>query len=917
MTKSVDIQEPTDNEIVEHKPIQFGSQMEQDTLDYAMSVIVARALPDVRDGNKPIHRRILSELLGLYGTSSLVDHNVKCAKIVGGVMGSLHPHGDSSIYEAMVRMGQNWKMNVLFVDKQGNFGSRDGDSPAAMRYTEAKASKFSIGIREDYTQLEKDWKCRPTFDNSNMEPSVLPVRVPLLLVNGAVGIAVGMASSIPPHNLNEVIDATLMKLENPDVTVSELMTVLKGPDFPTKGVIYGENSIKEIYETGRGSILMSGRYKIIENKKGGSTIHITELPYDVSFSNVLEKIDELRLPVKGKRGQPDQPAKITGIAEAPANIGNKKVGPILEIKLKRDANPEYIMTLIRKETDFEKRFSANMTALTAQSRPEVMSLRAILGYFIDFRRRVVFDRSSNQLNILRNQLNNNIAAFLATTNIDGIIKVLRSSSDRSEQKEKLCAIEFPVEGRLAELLHDVDPDAEYGKLFFMNDEQADYIVERKLSFLARLQGEQIASTIAAILEKIRYHEKIVSDRKRLDEVIKEELESQRKFGRDRQTEVQPYEPGSVTKADTIEEKSVLLTLTKENYIKITPVKGLSAQARGGKGRSGGDLKENDFVTTSMICSNKASLLMFTDVGRVYQLMAYEINESSLQSRGRPLINYVEIPEGEKVTNIIVQNTDEETLNKESLMFVTRNGNVRRSDVRLFMKVNRSGKIAMDFSDSGDSLVRVLQVSNDDDIMLFTKNSMMVRFPVEQLRFVGSRASNGVRGIKLGSEDYVIGATSVPHLDLTRGQREAFFTDDHKWTAPSVDGQEGETTVLTPEQIEDIAKKERKLIIVTENGMGKRMSSNEVSTTSRGSKGVSILRVNKKTGALVYVDRASDDDDIVLATNENQMIRMPCKTIRVIGRMTSGVNLLNLEDGQHIVDISITPHEEKEEDTTEQ
>lgn len=895
-----------------YKPIGFGKQMAQDTLNYGMSVIVARALPDVRDGNKPIHRRILSELLGLYGTASLVNRNVKSAKIVGGVMGSLHPHGDSSIYEAMVRMGQHWKMNVLFVDPQGNFGSRDGDSPAAMRYTEAKASSFAVGIREDYVQLEKNWKCRTTFDNSNMEPTVLPVRVPLLLVNGAVGIAVGMASSIPPHNLNEVIDATLMKLDNPDVSVSDLMSVIKGPDFPTKGIIYGENNIKEMYETGRGSILMSGRYKIIENKKGDSVIHITELPYDVSFSSVLEKIDELRLPVKGKRGQPDRPPKITGIVEAPANIGNKKVGPILQIKLKKGVNPEYIMAIIRKETDFEKRFSANMTALTAQSRPEVMSLKTILGHFIDFRQRVVFDRSNNQLNILRDQLNNNIAAFLATTNIDAVIDVLRSSSDRHEQKVKLCNLEFPVQGRLKELLHDVDPDAEYGETFFMNDEQADYIVERKLSFLARLQGEQIASTISSILEKIRYHEHIVSDRKRLNEIIREELESQRKFAVPRQTEVQPYEPGSVTKADTIVEKDVLLTLTKENYIKITPMKGISAQARGGKGRSGGDLKENDFVTTSMICSNKASLLMFTDVGRVYQLMAYEINETSLQSRGRPLINYVDIPEGEKVTNIIVQNIDEDTLNKESLMFVTRDGNVRRSDVRLFMKVNRSGKIAMDFSESGDSLVRVFQVSNDDDIMLFTKNSMMVRFPVEQLRFVGSRASNGVRGIKLGDGDYVIGATSVPHLDLTRGQREAFFTEEYKWTSPNVDGQKGETTVLTEDEIEDIAKKERTLIIVTENGMGKRMSSNEVSTTSRGSKGVSILRTNKKTGSLVYVDRGSNDDDIVLTTNENQMIRMPCKTIRVIGRMTSGVNLLNLKEEQHIVDVSITPHEEMDD-----
>ena len=868
--------------------VSVREEMEASYIDYAMSVIVSRALPDARDGQKPVHRRIIyGAEAGGYRSDK---KHVKSAKVVGDVMGSFHPHGDASIYDALVRMAQNFSMRVPLIDGQGNFGSIDGDSPAAMRYTESRLARISDdALVADINEGTVDW--RPTYDGSGLEPVVLPARIPVMLVNGAEGIAVGMATKMAPHNLGEVIDATLALMDDPDLGVEGLMRLIPGPDFPTGGVIQGRGGIREAFDTGAGRIVISGVHSVEQLRGGKQAIIITELPYQVSPAGLTECIGRL---VNGR--------VIDGVTELRDESALK---PRIVMELRRDANVELILNHLRKHSNFVLAFSVNATCLDSRGTPRVMGLVEILSEFIAFRRKTIRRRTEFRLNKARTALETQIGLFAARSQVDEVIRRIRASADRDAARASLAAMDFPCEGELAVLIQQVDPEAGLPATFHLSDAQARTILELRFQSLTGLEQDAIATKARELLDTIRVLSEILNDAAILDGIMRREMdEVKAKHATPRLTRIESAEPADLTDDDYRDDKDVVLTLTSQGYVKITALDTYREQSRGGKGRTGMDTKADDFVTSTLVCSIKRPLLFFTSRGIAHVMKAYMIPEVAANARGKPIVNLLKLREGETIAAVMPMPYPDAAEGR-NMIFVTSDGDVRRNPASEFSSMNKAGKKAMNLEDENGNriadLLAVMECGDDDDVVLASKQGKASRFPVGEIRMFKGRDSTGVKGIKLGEGDEVLSAAVLRHFDATPQEREAFFSDGTVSWKDEVSGSQMSLT-LTPERMAEMRGAQQMLLTVTGKGFGKLFPNLDFRTTGRNVQGVFVGQFGSAVGDLVACFPVEDGDGIVLVTDGGQVIRRTRRTAR-------GVRLFDLPEGQVIVDVARIPAEE--------
>ena len=870
-------------------------EMQRAYIDYAMSVIVARALPDVRDGMKPVHRRII---YGAHDGGFTSENSYKkSARIVGDVMGKYHPHGDSSIYDAMVRMAQPFSMRAPLIDGQGNFGSPDGDPPAAMRYTEARLARITDqGLVEDIDEGTVDF--RPTYDASGREPKVLPARFPNLLVNGGEGIAVGMATKIPPHNLGEVIDATLALIDDPDIDPEALLRIMPGPDFPTGGVIQGRGAVREAFMTGRGSLTMASVHEIEQAKGGKQLIVFTELPYQVNKTVLLEKLAEL---VNAKT--------VEGVSDLRDESSDKGVRVVVE--LKRDANVELVLNQLRKNTDVVKSFPVNATCLDARGNPRVMGAVQMLREFVAFRRETIARRSRFRLEKARSELEKQIGFFAARSMVDEVVRLIRAASDTEAARASLLKLEFPAEGELAVLLAEVDPDAEPQAVFRLTEAQARNILALRLSSLTALEQEAIANRCRELSATMQSLLGILADRSLLDAVMKQEMaEIRAKFATPRMTRIESAGPADISDDDLVEDKPVVLTLTRQGYVKVTPLDAYREQSRGGKGKTGMDTKDDDVVSGTLVCTARTVLTFFTSRGIAHTIKAYKLPETAANARGKPIVNFLQLRKDETIATVMPM-PDASAAAGRFMVFVTDQGDVRRNAASDFARVQAGGKVAMKLEDEHGNptarLIAVLETGEDDDVVLGTRRGKAVRFPATEIRVFKGRESTGNKGITLGTEDEVISACVVRHFEATPQERDAYFSEGTT-TWKDDDGTE-RSLVLTAERMAEMAAAEQTLLTVTAKGYGKRFSTHDFRTTGRGGQGVWAGSFGDATGELVALMPVSAADGLVLVTDGAQTIRTRCSEIRVLGRSTRGVKLFDLPGGQAIVDVARVPAEE--------
>lgn len=899
--------EPTETGV---KKADITERFSKSYLDYAMSVIVARALPDVRDGMKPVHRRILwaahEEKFRGTGTKFY-----KAARFTAAAMGKYHPHGNSAIYDAMVRMAQPWWLMHPLIASQGNWGSRDGDPAAAERYTEARLAEISDHLLHDIDKDTVDF--RDNYTGEFREPKVLPAKFPNLLVNGQMGIAVGMATSIPTHNLGEVLDACTLMLDNPDATLDDVLQVMPGPDFPTNGMIMGLGGIRQAYETGRGSIRMAGKFEIEELKGGKSQIIITELPYGVNADSIHIKIAELaeKKDSNGKR-------EVEGIADVrnESNIDN----PIrVVVELKKDVDPNIILNYLRKKTNIVSNFSCNMVVLNPQGQPERMGVMQILTEFIKFRKQVVRRRTIHDLNKARDSLYKLVGIYAAVSIVDEVVRLIRSSATADEAHAKLMMLELPISPDFRVLLSEADPDEDYGETFRLSAKQASTILEMRLSRLTSMGLASIAVEVREISASVRGFIAILNEVALLNDVIKREwAETKAKFAIPRQTTIDAIDYDELDEADLVERKNIIITVSKSGYVKRTDIDAYREQKRGGKGRNGMETKDDDYVHTTLKCSTKTPLVVFTTYGKAHSLMAYKLPEGSPSSKGRPLVNFVALDKGESVAAIISMPETPEELVGKSLVFVTSWGSVRRNNAADFAKINSNGKIAIDLKDefgaSRGNLVSVILTSDDRDILIASEQGYCCRSPVADLRVFNSRKSVGVKGITLGFGNTVIGASDLNHVDFTPQERDAYQSGG-TLTTKEEDGTE-RVIVLTEERMHEMKESEEMLLTITSLGYGKLSSAHEYRVTSRVAKGIMAANISSHTGNLVACLPAKSEDGLILTTDGGQTIRTRVGELRTLGRMTKGVRTFKLPAGQKIVgvvvvagdDISETPED---------
>ena len=868
----------------------------QKFLDYAMSVIVSRALPDVRDGMKPVHRRIIyaGDQAGFRATGTKY---FKSARFTGETMGKYHPHGNSAIYEAMVRMAQPWQLLHPLIASQGNWGSRDGDGAAAERYTEARLAAITEYLLHDLDKDTVDW--RDNYSGELQEPKVLPAKFPNLLVNGQLGIAVGMATNIPTHNLGEVLDACMLLLDNPDATVDDILAVMPGPDFPTKGTIMGLGGIRQSYETGKGSIRMTGKFGIEELKGGKSQIVITELPYGVSAKQIIIKVAELAEKKDGT-GKRD----LEGLADVrdESDIDN----PVrVVIELKKDVDPNITLNFLRKKTNIVCNFSTNMVVLNSQGQPERMGVLQVLQEFVKFRKQVVRRRTIYDLNKARDSLYKLVGLYAAVSIVDEIVRLIRSSATTDEAHAKLMQLELPISPEFRVLLQEADPDEEYGDSFKLSDTQAKTILEMRLSRLTSMGLESIADEVREISAKVNGFIAILNDIVILNDVVRREWEEVKaKFAIPRQTTIDAIDYDELDEADLVERKDIIITVSKSGYVKRTDIDAYREQKRGGKGRNGMETKDDDYVHTTLKCTTKTPLVVFTTYGKAHSIMAYKFPEGSPASKGRPLVNFVALDKGESVAAIISMPETAEELVGKSLVFVTSFGTIRRNNAADFAKINSNGKIAIDLKDehgaSRGDLVSVILTSDDKDIMIATEAGYCCRSPVEDLRVFNSRKSVGVSGIKLNYGNRVIGAASLNHVEFSPQDRDAYQAGG-TFTAKDDLGNE-KVTVLTAERMEEMKDSEEMLLTITSLGFGKLSSAHEYRVTARGGKGIMAANVGPQTGNLVACLPAKLDDGLILTTDGGQTIRTRVGELRTLSRMTKGVRTFRLSGGQKIVGV---------------
>jgi DNA gyrase subunit A len=894
----LDLDESQLEQIVEGgvKRSELTDTISQKFIDYAMSVIVSRALPDVRDGMKPVHRRIIyaGDQANFRGSGTSY---FKSARFTGETMGKYHPHGNSAIYEAMVRMAQPWQLIHPLVDSQGNWGSRDGDGAAAERYTEARLAKITEYLLHDLEKDTVDW--RDNYDGKLQEPKVLPAKFPNLLVNGGLGIAVGMATNVPTHNLAEVLDACAVVLNNPDATLDDVLAVMPGPDFPTAGTIMGLGGIRQSFETGRGSIRMTGKFEIEELKGNKSQIVITELPYGVSAKQIIVKVAEMaeKKDATGKRD-------LEGLADVRDESG-KGIPMRVVIELKKDVDPNITLNFLRKKTNIVCNFSTNMVVLNSQGQPERMGVMQVLREFVKFRQQVIRRRTIYDLNKARDSLYKLVGLYAAVSIVDEVIRLIRSSATTEEAHNKLLALELPISPEFRVLLNEADPDEEYGDVFRLSDTQASTILEMRLSKLTSFGLDSIAEEVREISANVRGFITILNDIAVLNEVVQREWKEVRdKFGKKRLTTIDAVDYDELDEADLVERKDIIITVSKTGYVKRTDIDAYREQKRGGKGRNGMETKDDDYVHTTLKCTTKTPLVVFTTNGKAHSIMAYKFPEGTPASKGRPLVNFVDLDKGESVAAIISMPETAEELAGKSLVFVTSFGTIRRNDAKDFAKINSNGKIAIDLKDEhgvtrGD-LVSVILTSDDRDILLATEQGFCLRSPISELRVFNSRKSVGVKGINLGFGNRVISASDLNHVDFSPQDRDAYQAGG---TFASKDELGNEkVTVLTPQRMQEMKDSEEMLMTITSLGFGKLTSAHEYRVTARGGKGVMAANVRTETGNLVACLTAKLDDGLVLTTDGGQTIRTRVSELRTSSRMTKGVRTFRLAGGQKIVGV---------------
>ncbi len=885
------------------RPVSITDEMKRSYLDYAMSVIVSRALPDVRDGLKPVHRRIL------YGMNELgLDWNKpykKSARVVGDVIGKYHPHGDGAVYDALVRMAQDFSMGLPLVDGQGNFGSVDGDPPAAMRYTECRLAKVAQYLLDD---LDKETvEFQDNYDGSEREPSVLPAKFPNLLVNGAGGIAVGMATNIPPHNLGEVIDACMAYLDNPEVTIEDLCQIVQGPDFPTGGSILGRGGILAAYHKGRGSIVMRAKVQTEEIRKDREALIVTAIPYQVNKRVLIEKIADL---VREKR--------VEGISDI-WDESNRE-GMRIVIELKRDAMADVVLNQLWRFSDLQTSFGANMLALNG-GRPEQLTLRDMIGAFTAFREEVVSRRTKYLLAKARDRAHVLLGLAIAVANIDEVINLIRRASSPAEAKEQLMSRDWPAHdiGPLVALVADPRHAMTAEGTIRLSAEQSQAILDLRLQRLTALGRDEIGEDLQKIAGEIEDYLAILSSRARVIGIIKDELTAiKAEFAVPRRTEIVDIE-GELDDEDLIQREDCVVTVSHKGYIKRVPLSTYRAQRRGGKGRSAMSTRDEDFVTQIFIASTHTPVLFFSSRGMCYRMKVWRLPAATPQSLGKALINLLPLQDGEIITSILPLPEDQSVWSRLELMFATRSGNVRRNALADFENINRNGKIAMRL-DEGDSIVDVAICTPDDDVLLTTAGGQCIRFPIQdEVRLFKGRDSDGVRGIRLADGDRIISMAILTHVDATPAERAAYLKQaaamrraqgmedadpaSEAVPEPEADAEAVEGVAeLSPERYAELGAKEQFVLTVSERGFGKRSSSYEFRTSGRGGKGIAAMVVNDRNGKLVASFPIADSDQIMLVTNGGQLIRCPVDGVRIAGRNTQGVRIFRTDADEKVVSV---------------
>jgi len=883
----------------EFERIDIVDEMKTSYLDYAMSVIVSRALPDVRDGLKPVHRRILwaCEEGGFVPGRAYR----KCAKIVGDTMGNYHPHGNLAIYDALVRMAQWWSMRVPLIDGQGNFGSMDPDRAAAERYTEARLAKVAMSLLDDLDKDTVDFV--PNYDGSRQEPSVLPARFPNLLVNGAGGIAVGMATNIPPHNLGEVIDGCLAFLDKPAITSEELTEFIPGPDFPTAPLILGSAGSRAAYTTGRGSILMRSRHVIEEGRGDRQSIVLTSIPYQVGKAGLVEKIAEA---AKDKR--------IEGISDI--RDESNRDGVRIVIDLKRDATAEVVLNQIWRHTPAQASFPANMLAIRG-GRPETLSLRDIIQAFIQFREQVITRRTKYELNKARDRAHILLGLVVAVSHLDEVVAMIRGSSNPAEARARLLAKEWPI-GEIAPylaLVEAVEPDlgAAEGN-YRLSEAQVKAILDLRLHRLTALGRDEIGDELKDLAVRITEYLEILGSRARLYEVMREELvEIRDTYATPRLSEIAPAWDG-IEDEDLIERDEMVVTVTLDGYIKRTPLSTFRAQNRGGKGRAGMATKEEDAVMEMFVTSTHNPVLFFSTAGKVYRLKVWRLPEGGPATRGRPIVNLLPaLDQGETIATVLPLPEDEATWGALNVVFATAKGNVRRNSMDAFANIPSNGKYAMRFEEgSEDRLIGVALLESGDDVLLASRDGKAIRFDGEDVREFVSRTSTGVRGMRLRDGDEVV-SLSILHRVGVKDQEER---DDYLRFAPWKAEKEGEPNIA-PERFAELAEKEQFILTVCANGYGKLSSAYEYRRTGRGGQGITNIDNIARNGPVVASFTATKADQLMLVTDQAKLIRIGLDSLRVIGRNSAGVKLFNVAEGEHVVSAVRLDEQEEPENEAEE
>ncbi|MEZ0170321.1 DNA gyrase subunit A [Microvirga sp. TS319] len=889
------------------KLISIVDEMKRSYLDYAMSVIVSRALPDARDGLKPVHRRIL---YSMHENGYTPDKKyVKSARIVGDVMGQYHPHGDSAIYDALVRMAQDFSLRLMLVDGQGNFGSVDGDPPAAMRYTESRLAKAAMPLLDDIDKDTVDFT--PNYDESKDEPSVLPARFPNLLVNGAGGIAVGMATNMPPHNLGEVIDGCLAYIDNPGVSAEELIEIIPGPDFPTGALILGRAGARSAYTTGRGSIIMRAKSEVEEIRKDREALIFTEIPYQVNKASLIEKIAEL---VREK--------KIEGIADL--RDESDRDGMRIVVEIKRDAMADVVLNQLYRYTPLQTSFGANMVALNG-GRPEQMTLKDLIGAFVDFREEVVSRRTKFLLNKARERAHVLCGLAIAVANIDEVIRLIRTAPDPNSAREALMGRDWPAHD-IAPLIalvddprHKINDDGTYR----LSETQARAILDLRLQRLTALGRDEVGDELAKLAAEISEYLEILRSRARIMGIIKDELaEIKEAYATPRKTRIVDWD-SDVDDEDLIAREDMVVTVSHAGYIKRVPLSTYRAQRRGGKGRSAMTTRDEDFVTRLFVANTHTPVIFFSSKGQAYKEKVWRLPLAAPNAKGKALVNMLPLSQGERINAIMPLPEDEASWDKLDVMFTTSRGTVRRNKLSDFVQVNRGGKIAMKL-DEGESIVDVQICSEHDDVLLTTAKGQCIRFPVTDVRVFKGRDSMGVRGINLADGDKIISMAILRHVEATGEERAAYLkmrravmgeqSNGDAEAAGAEDAEEIENgnVSLSQERYAEMSAQEQCILTISEKGYGKRTLSYEYRITGRGGKGITAMAVNSRNGLLVASFPVENADQIMLVTDGGQLIRVPVDGIRVVGRNSQGVTIFSTRDKERVVSVEHIEGEEGED-----